>query len=151
MRVNQRFAAELNKVLQPDDIVWVHDYHLMQLAKELRNAGHRNRIGFFHHIPFPPPEILTALPNHEHLIPAMGHYDLIGFQTEIDAENFARYLRKECGMPSRDSNTFQVAIGRSASAFFRLASRPRNSIGSHDVRYIRLSCETSCRAWTAAL
>jgi trehalose 6-phosphate synthase len=103
MRVNQRFAAELNKVLQPDDIVWVHDYHLMPLAKELRNAGHRNRIGFFHHIPFPPPEILTALPNHEHLIPAMGHYDLIGFQTEIDAENFARYLRKECGMPADSS------------------------------------------------
>jgi trehalose 6-phosphate synthase len=39
----------------------------------------------------------------------MGHYDLIGFQTEIDAENFARYLRKECGMPSRDPYTFQAA------------------------------------------
>ncbi len=109
MRVNQCFAAELNKILQPDDIVWVHDYHLMPLAKELRNAGHSNRIGFFHHVPFPPPEILTALPNHEQLIPAMNHYDLIGFQTEIDADNFARYLRKECGMPSRDPYTFQAA------------------------------------------
>ena len=109
MRVNQRFAAELKKLLQPEDIVWVHDYHLMPLAKELRNSGHRNRIGFFHHIPFPPPEFMTALPNHEHLIPAMSHYDLIGFQTEIDATNFARYLRKECGMPSRDPYTFQTA------------------------------------------
>jgi trehalose 6-phosphate synthase len=109
MRVNQRFAAELKKLLQPEDIVWVHDYHLMPLAKELRNSGHRNRIGFFHHVPFPPPEFVTALPNHEHLIPAMSHYDLIGFQTEIDATNFARYLRKECGMPSRDPYTFQTA------------------------------------------
>ena len=107
MRVNQHFATELNKVLQSDDIVWVHDYHLLPLAKSLRNGGHRNRIGFFHHIPLPPPEILTALPNHEHLIPAMCHYDLIGFQTEIDAANFARYLQKECGMPSRDPYTFQ--------------------------------------------
>ena len=47
MRVNQRFAGELNKLLQPDDIVWVHDYHLMPLAKALRNGGHRNRIWFF--------------------------------------------------------------------------------------------------------
>ena len=107
MRVNQHFTTELTKVLQSDDIVWVHDYHLLPLAKSLRNGGHRNRIGFFHHIPFPPPEILTALPNHEHLIPAMCHYDLIGFQTEIDAANFARYLQKECGMPSRDPYTFQ--------------------------------------------
>jgi trehalose 6-phosphate synthase len=77
-------------------------------AKALRDGGHHNRTGFFHHVPFPTPEILT-LPNHERLIPAMGHYDLIGFQTEIDAENFARYLRKECGMPSRDPYTLQVA------------------------------------------
>ena len=62
MRVNQRFAAELHKVLQSDDVVWVHDYHLLPLAKALRDGGHRNKIGFFHHVPFPPPELLTALP-----------------------------------------------------------------------------------------
>src|SRR6201984_2902643 len=105
-------------LLQPEDIVWVHDYHLMPLAKELRNSGHRNRIGFFLHIPFPPPEFVTALPNHEHLIPAMIHYDLVGFQTEIDATNFARYLRNECGMPSRDPYTFQTATGQSSTEFF---------------------------------
>jgi trehalose 6-phosphate synthase len=109
MRVNQQFATELHKLLQPDDVVWVHDYHLIPLAKELRDLGHRNKIGFFHHIPFPPPEILTALPNHERLVPAMCHYDLVGFQTEIDAANFARYLRNECRMSSRNPSTFQVA------------------------------------------
>jgi trehalose 6-phosphate synthase len=106
MRVNQHFAMELHKILLADDIIWVHDYHLLPLAKALRDLDHRNKIGFFHHIPFPPPEILTALPNHEHLIPAMCHYDLIGFQTDRDAGNFARYLRDECRMPSRDSYTF---------------------------------------------
>ena len=108
MRVNQLFATELDKLLQPDDLIWIHDYHLLPLAKALRELNYRNRIGFFHHVPFPPPEILTALPNHERLIPAMCHYDLIGFQTEIDAGNFARYLRGECGIPSRDPYTFQV-------------------------------------------
>ena len=60
VRVNQHFASHLEKLLRPDDIMWVHDYHLMPLAKALRDRGHHNKIGFFIHIPFPPPEILTA-------------------------------------------------------------------------------------------
>jgi trehalose 6-phosphate synthase len=121
----------------------VHDYHLLPLAKALRERGHRNKIGFFHHVPFPPPEILTALPNHEHLIPAMVHYDLIGFQTEIDAANFARYLRKECGIPSRDPYTFQTAdravsigvfpVGVEAGKLNRLARRAVHSPFVRDV------------------
>jgi len=107
-RVNAYFAAELDKVLLPDDLVWVHDYHLLPLARSLRERGHRHRIGFFLHTPFPPPEILTALPNHERLVPAMAHYDLVGFQTEGDGANFARYLAEECKIPRRDSLTFQT-------------------------------------------
>jgi trehalose 6-phosphate synthase len=99
-RVNDHFAAELGKILRPDDIVWVHDYHLLPLAKALRDRGHSNRIGFFLHIPLPPPEILTAMPNHERLLPALCHYDLVGFQTHGDAANFARYLANECGLPA---------------------------------------------------
>jgi trehalose-6-phosphate synthase len=85
LRVNDHFARELHEVLGPDDLVWVHDYHLIPLAKALRERGHRNRIGFFLHIPCPPPEILTALPNHERLIPSLCEYDLVGFQTSDDA------------------------------------------------------------------
>jgi len=137
VRANQRFAAELHKFLRTDDIIWVHDYHLLPLAKALRERGHRNKIGFFHHVPFPPVEILTALPNHEHLIPAMVHYDLVGFQIEIDAANFARYLRKECEIPSRDPYTFQAAdravrigvfpVGVEAEKLNRLARRAVHS------------------------
>jgi trehalose 6-phosphate synthase len=103
LRVNEHFADELVKVLGPDDIVWVHDYHLIPLAKALRARGLNNRIGFFLHIPLPPPEILTAMPNHETLIPSLGDYDLVGFQTDGDAANFARYLAKELGTPSHIS------------------------------------------------
>jgi trehalose 6-phosphate synthase len=133
MRVNAHFAAELHKVLRPDDVVWVHDYHLIPFAKLLRERGHQNKIGFFLHVPFPPPEILTALPNHERLIPDLSHYDLVGFQTENDAANFARYLAKECRMPRRDRYTFQVGnrtmrigvfpIGIETAEFNRLARR----------------------------
>ena len=79
LRVNDHFARELHEVLRPDDFIWVHDYHLMPLAKALRERGHKNRIGFFLHVPFPPPEILTALPHHERLIPSLCEYDLVGF------------------------------------------------------------------------
>ncbi len=103
LRVNDHFADEMVKVLKPDDIVWVHDYHLIPLARALRARGLTNRIGFFLHIPMPPPEIITAMPNHENLIPSLCHYDLVGFQTDNDAANFARYLANELGTPSHIS------------------------------------------------
>src|SRR5205807_2503947 len=108
MRVNEHFASELDKILRPDDLVWVHDYHLIPLARMLRARGHRYRIGYFLHIPCPPPEVLTALPNHERLIPTLGEYDMVGFQTGDDAFNFSRYLTRECGLHSRD---FSFAVG----------------------------------------
>jgi trehalose 6-phosphate synthase len=132
-RVNEFFAAHLEKVLRPDDIVWVHDYHLMPLASALRERGHRNKIGFFIHIPFPPPEILAALPNHERLIPALGNYDLVGFQTETDANNFSRYLSTEVGLKSIGQDCFdydgritQVGVfpvGVETEPFAKLARR----------------------------
>jgi len=112
MRVNERFAAELHKILLPEDVIWVHDYHLLPLAKALRDFGYQNKIGYFHHIPFPPTEILTALPNHEHLIPMMCQYDLIGLQTDCDATNFAHYLKRECKIPKLDQCTFQAGARR---------------------------------------
>jgi trehalose 6-phosphate synthase len=137
MRVNAHFAAELHKILLANDIIWVHDYHLLPLGKALRDLGHHNAIGFFHHIPFPPPEILTALSNHEHLIPAMCDYDLVGFQTDRDAGNFAEYLRDECGLPSRDPYTFRAAdrtvrigafpVGVETAQLSRLARRAVHS------------------------
>ncbi len=95
-RVNDRFATELEKIIAKDDLIWVHDYHLIPIADALRQRGHDNRIGFFLHVPFPPPEIVTALPKHEQLMPLLLQYDVLGFQTEGDAQNFVRYLVSEC-------------------------------------------------------
>ena len=94
-RVNNHFAAELEKIIERDDLIWVHDYHLIPIADALRRRGHSNQIGFFLHVPLPPPEILTSLPNHEQLIPLLMQYDVIGFQTERDVQNFVRYLISE--------------------------------------------------------
>src|ERR1700677_1769524 len=80
-RVNRRFAAALAPLLRPDDLVWVHDYHLIPLGRELRALGVTNRIGFFLHIPWPAPQLFTTLPRHPDLGAAMFDYDLVGFQT----------------------------------------------------------------------
>jgi trehalose 6-phosphate synthase len=132
-RVNVQFANQLHRILRDDDIVWIHDYHLIPLAKMLRDRGHRNRIGFFLHVPFPPPEILNALPNHEWLIPQLSACDLVGFQTATDAANFARYLESECRLPKRGQFLYQVAdhvvrigvfpIGIDTEEFNRVARR----------------------------
>ncbi len=132
-RVNVHFAKELDKLLQPDDVIWVHDYHLIPLAKMLRDRGHQNRIGFFLHVPFPPPEILTALPHHEWLIPQMSAYDLVGLQTENDALNFSRYLERECHLTRTGTGDFATSdgvvrvgvfpIGIEAEEFNRVARR----------------------------
>lgn len=94
-RVNQMLAQKLKPLLKPDDIIWIHDYHLIPFAEECRRLGIRNRIGFFLHIPFPPPEILTVIPPHNELLKTLCYYDLIGFQTETDRLAFQDYMTRE--------------------------------------------------------
>jgi len=95
LRVNGQFASRLLPLLQDDDLVWVHDYHLIPLAEQLRNAGCTQRIGFFLHIPWPALEVLLTLPNHEAIVKALCAYDLIGFQTESDVTAFLDYIEQE--------------------------------------------------------
>ncbi len=128
--VNQRMAARLKGVLGEDDVVWIHDYHYLLMGHELRTAGFDGPIGFFLHIPFPPPEIFAALPNANSIVRAMMDYDVIGFQTERDCLNFDRYITDELGgersegvvtLGSRKTVTRAFPIGIDAEGFERLA------------------------------
>ncbi len=92
VEVNRRFAKLLQPMLQPDDIIWVHDYHLIPLAAELRALGVANRIGFYLHIPFPPWQTFMAIPEHEALARGLAAYDLIGLQTKSDVSNLIDYM-----------------------------------------------------------
>jgi trehalose 6-phosphate synthase len=114
MRVNDHFATELEKIIEPDDLIWVHDYHLIPIADALRRRGHANRIGFFLHVPMPPPEVLASLPNHEQLIPLLLQYDVVGFQTDGDSGNFVRYLITENQDLRREMRVFETSSHRIA-------------------------------------
>ncbi len=94
-RVNRSFARLLAPLIRPDDLIWVHDYHLIPLAAELRHMGVKNRIGYFHHIPWPPADVLSTLPVHDTIMRGLAAYDLVGLQTDYDVENFAGCMVRE--------------------------------------------------------
>jgi trehalose 6-phosphate synthase len=96
-RVNRWLAAQLAPLLKPDDVIWVHDYHLIPFAQALRALGVKNRIGFFLHIPFPASQILLSVPRHRELVEALCAFDLLGFQTEPDVRAFCEYIETEAG------------------------------------------------------
>ena len=87
-RVNRLFAQKLLPLLQEDDVLWIHDYHLIPLAGYLRELGWRRPIGFFLHIPFPHIEVLRILPTYAELLRDLATYDVVGFQTESDLQAF---------------------------------------------------------------
>jgi trehalose 6-phosphate synthase len=84
-------------MLLPEDLVWVHDYHLIPLGEALRQLGCRQPIGFFLHTPFPAAELMRIVPNHRELVAALCAYDLVGFQTAADLEGFRDYLLRQGG------------------------------------------------------
>lgn len=133
-RVNQQFARALMPHLEPDDVIWVHDYHLIPLATELRKLGARNRIGFYLHIPFPTPDTLYAIPHHNELMHDLAHYELVGMQAERDVVAFHDFADHQApstlsGSPLQavDFSHTEVAafpIGSDPDAFAKLAVSP---------------------------
>ncbi|MFQ5985142.1 MAG: alpha,alpha-trehalose-phosphate synthase (UDP-forming) [Alphaproteobacteria bacterium] len=133
-RVNRLFARRLYPVLEPDDIIWIHDYHLIPLAEELRELGVQGPMGFFLHTPFPAREILVALPRHAELVRALLAHDLVGFQTADDLGNLCDYLEQEAdGVVSasgeveafgRRLRTGVFPVGIDTDAFAALAASP---------------------------
>ena len=114
-RVNCRFAEALLPLIEPDDLIWVHDYHLIPLASELRRHGLTNRMGFFLHIPWPARRLLATLPRHEELVGQLFDFDLVGFQTSEWLEAFREYVAKELGGECGENGRI-TALGRSIEA-----------------------------------
>ena len=136
-RVNTMFATRLKPLLGDDDLIWVHDYHLIPLGRELRRADVKNRIGFFLHIPWPAHEIMVTLPNHTQIVRAMCDYDVIGFHTDGDVRAFCDYIRFEAKGEVGHDGTVR-AFGKT----FRVAAFP---IGI-DVDAVQSQAEVSGRS-----
>lgn len=114
-RVNKRFAEAVRPLIKPGDLVWVHDYHLIPVAQELRKLGVDNPIGFFLHIPWPAPQLLVTLPRHKELVEALFAFDLVGLQTEDSVNALAEYVVSEADGRRLENGRLE-AFGRSVEA-----------------------------------
>ena len=131
MTVNRRVANMIADIAQPDDAIWIHDYHFLPLARDLRQMGFEGRIGFFLHIPFPTAANLPALPEAKELIEWVGAYDLFGLQTRRDVSACLEVLRLSgqaemlgdgsVKLGDHRVNVANFPIGIDADSFARLA------------------------------
>ena len=94
LTVNRRFAEKAATEAQIGDLIWVHDYHLMSVARSLRELEVKERLAYFHHIPFPSPDIFEKLPWREEILTALLDFDVVGLQTLRDRRNFIACLRQ---------------------------------------------------------
>ena len=141
-RVNALFADTLAPLLRDDDLVWIHDYHLIPMAQLLRQRGIKCRLGFFLHVPMPSSDLLAALPDHNRLFEGLSSYDLIGFQTERDLERFQDYVRLFGRGEVIESGVLATAKGHRlrAGAFpisidtARIAEQAANAVGKASVK-----------------
>ena len=107
MRVNRLFADRLSALINEDDVDLGARLSSDAAGRELRSRGHRNRIGFFLHTPCAPPDILQTLPHHREILGGLTYYDLVGFQTENDRDNFAA-LSDEAGRDAESRRRFEI-------------------------------------------
>jgi trehalose 6-phosphate synthase len=130
--VNKVYATALGELLQPDDTVWAHDYHLIPLGRILRQNGFRGPLGFFLHVPFVPPSMMQALPVGKEMIADLCTYDVVGFQTEEHARDFRDCAQRMLGATvsgewvrynGRAVRAFVDPIGIDAQAFAHEAER----------------------------
>jgi trehalose 6-phosphate synthase/phosphatase len=152
--VNERFRDALVGILKPDDLVWIHDYHLMLLPRLLKERMSAVHIGFFLHIPFPSYEIFRLLPSawRKEILDGVLGADLVGFHTYEYTQHFLQSVLRILGygnnigqilLPERTvrADTFPMGIdyerfstAASSPAVQAEVSRLRASLG--DVRVI---------------
>jgi trehalose 6-phosphate synthase len=115
--INRYMARALLRFEKPDSCFWVQDYHFLCLGEELRKLGVNKPIGFFLHTPWPERTTIMALPQHRQLVDAMLAYNLVGFQTLEDRNNFIAYVEHEFGVTCADG-AFDTHRGRCKVANF---------------------------------
>jgi trehalose 6-phosphate synthase len=140
--INRQFARKLLPLLRTDDLIWVHDYHLIPLGARLRELGVRSPIGFFLHIPFPHIETLRVLPTHAELVRDLASYDLLGFQTQSDLTSFHSAAERMFGaaafagrarlvLGDRKVSAAVFPIGVDVDAVQQQALSARDASGAH--------------------
>src|SRR3954452_14977954 len=145
--VNAFMARALLRFNKPDTAYWVQDYHFLALGAELRDLGVAQPLGFFLHTPWPARTIVEGVPHHRELIESMLAYDLIGFQTRDDCENFLSYVESNLGLMARDGvvtshhGMTQVAVFPIGIDPGKFAQQAAKAVSHPDVSRLRRSLD----------
>jgi trehalose 6-phosphate synthase len=144
--VNAFMARALLRFRKDDTAFWIQDYHFLALGAELRDLGVTQPIGFFLHTPWPARDVIEGVPHHRDLVEAMLAYDLIGFQTQDDCENFASYLSATLGLVVADGIVISQHHGPTRIAVFpigidvdKFARQAAKAVSHPDVSRLRRS------------
>lgn len=121
--VNAFMARALLRFRKPESAFWIQDYHFLALGAELRDLGVTQPIGFFLHTPWPARSVISGVPHHRELVEAMLAYDLIGFQTDEDCENFLSYVQSDLELAVRDG-VVRSRHGRTRASVFPIGIDP---------------------------
>ena len=110
IQVNDIFRQTVESILEPDDVVWVHDYQIMLLPEMIRTSRPDVTSGFFLHIPFPSYEIFRLLPStwRTRLLQGLLGSDLIGFHTYDYSQHFLRSVSAILGL---EHNLGKIMVG----------------------------------------
>ena len=144
-RVNEIFSEELIRNLQPDDLLWIHDYHLMLLPGLIRERVPNLSIGFFLHIPFPTYELFRLLPRdwRKEILCGLLGADLIGFHTYDYMQYFLRCVLRLIGhehtmgqllVNGRAVRVGTFPMGIDYSKFYDAACHPETSHAEQELR-----------------
>jgi trehalose 6-phosphate synthase len=143
--VNAFMARALLRFNRQNTAFWVQDYHFLALGAELRELGVTEPVGFFLHTPWPAHSIMEGVPHHRELIEAMLAYDLLGFQTEEDRNNFLGYVKTNLALAVHDDVVISQH-GRTRAAVFpigidaeKFAQQAAKAITHPDVSRLRRS------------
>ncbi len=143
--VNAFMARALLRFQKPDSLFWIQDYHFLALGAELRDLGVTQPLGFFLHTPWPAHGVVEGVPHHRELIEAMLAYDLIGFQTQDDCDNFLGYLSSDLGLEI-DDGLVTSRYGKTRAAVFpigidpeKFAQQAAKAVSHPDVSRLRRS------------
>jgi trehalose 6-phosphate synthase len=147
LAVNAYMARTLAAFGGSDATFWIHDYHFLPLARDLRELGLTHEIGFFLHTPWPDRATIVHLPHYRELVQSMLAYDLIGFQTDADRDRFADLLRYDLRQPG-SGLVFRTRRGTCRLATFPIgidvrefAASAEKSLDNPEVRRLRASLD----------
>jgi trehalose 6-phosphate synthase len=155
MKVNARFADTICSEARPGDSIWVHDYHLMLQGKLLSTHLDRERLSFFHHIPFPPPDVFEKLPWRLEILESLLSFGTLGFQTLRDRRNFLACVKRflpatpvhraglhlSVGQAGQQALVGAFPIGIDFNAFAEMATKPAVVHHTQQVRRNLRNCK----------